>query len=57
MDYRNLADLAVLADCTPQPRPIAVAFFSPEALRTFLRTAPLEPVEEPDENDPPAPKK
>jgi hypothetical protein len=46
MDFANLSELAVLADCTPQARPIALAFFSPEAFRTFLQSTPAEEDEE-----------
>jgi hypothetical protein len=39
MDFPSLSDWAVIADCTPQPRPIALAFFAPAALREFLKSA------------------
>lgn len=39
MDFPSLSDWATLADCTPQPRPIALAFFAPAALREFLKSA------------------
>lgn len=42
MDFVNLSELSDLADCIPQPRPIALAFFSPDAFRTFLQSASVE---------------
>jgi hypothetical protein len=57
MDFTNLSELSVLADCIPQPRPIALAFFSTEALRTFLRSAPVELEEHHEEEVPAAPPK
>ena len=39
MDFPSLSDWAALADCTPQPRPIALAFFAPAAFREFLKSA------------------
>jgi hypothetical protein len=37
-DFASLADWTALADCTPLPRPIALAFFAPAALREFLKS-------------------
>jgi hypothetical protein len=40
----SLAELAAIdawlsePDVKPQPKPIAIAFFSPEAIRTFIKT-------------------
>jgi hypothetical protein len=38
MDFPSLSDWAAVADSTPQPRPIALAFFAPAAFAEFLRS-------------------
>jgi hypothetical protein len=51
MDFPILSDWAALADCTPQPRPIALAFFAPAAFREFLKAVPERDDDQDDDKD------
>jgi hypothetical protein len=51
MTYVTLAAMEARLESVPEPRPIAVAFFSKAALKEFLRSPIFEEPEDDDELD------